>query len=321
MQSCSHADHLDAPVRTLGQARRDGERLDLDALGHGLGQLVLTRRHLVAGPPVEDRHGPGAKAPCNPCRVYRGVPSPDHHDSFSDIQWVAPLGRLEELQCIHDLMKVLTRYSEGEAEARSDSDEKGIEPCRFELGELDIPPHLSPRLDADAGRLEQTHLGPYHIIRQPALGYGEAEHPPDPLLGLEYRHLVPPEAEIVGCGQARRSGPDHSDLSALLFHLLEAPAHELPGATAHPLIRQDGVGQEPLDPVYRHRLVHAAPAAHRLAGTVAEAPHGGRNGDSLSDQIEGLAVPAGIGEGHVPWNADVGGTAECARSRPVLGNG
>ena len=110
------ADELDAGdlavlAEDLDRAR---EELHPDALALGLAELLLVDHELGPRPPVGDRHVLRAVAQARARAVHRGVATADDDDVVADLDRLAEVGLLHEVDAVLDAVEVGTRDVEGD---------------------------------------------------------------------------------------------------------------------------------------------------------------------------------------------------------------
>ena len=105
------ADELDAGELAVlaEELDRAGEELHPDALALGLAELLLVDHELGAGPPVDDRDVLGAVAEAGPRAVHRGVAAADDDDVLADLERLAEVGVLHEVDAVLDAVEVRAR--------------------------------------------------------------------------------------------------------------------------------------------------------------------------------------------------------------------
>ena len=118
------ADELDAgDLAVLAEdLDRAGQELHPDALALGLAQLLLVDDELGAGPPVDDRDALGAVAQARPRAVHRGVAAADDDDVGADLERLAEVGLLHEVDAVLDALEVGARDVERDRVHRAGGD-------------------------------------------------------------------------------------------------------------------------------------------------------------------------------------------------------
>jgi len=124
---------------------------------------------------------------------------------------------------------------------------------------------------------------------------------------------MPAPGKVIGTGQAGRAGPDDGHLTAGLGLFLD---EGLPGGLKVALFRHQA-----LDVADGQGGFHLAAAAFGLAGMGADAAQGGRQGQDVQNDFQGLLPAALAGQGHVTVGVDVGRTGQDAGADPLLGQG
>ena len=132
---------------------RAGEELHPDALALGLAQLLLVDDELGPRPAVDDRHALGAVAEARPRAVHRGVAAADDDDVGADLERLAEVGLLHEVDAVVDAFEVGAGDVERHGVHGAGGDGDGVE-VALELLEGDV--HADRRVvderDARAAR-------------------------------------------------------------------------------------------------------------------------------------------------------------------------
>ena len=123
---------------------RAGQELHPDAFALGLAQLLLVDDELGAGPPVDDRDAVGAVAQARPRAVHRGVAAADDDDVGPDLERLAEVGLLHEVDAVVDALEVGARDVERDRVHRAGGDRDRVE-VALELVERDVDARSSCR--------------------------------------------------------------------------------------------------------------------------------------------------------------------------------
>ena len=105
-----HAGHVAVLAEDLDRA---GEELHADALALGLAELLLVDDQLAARPAVDDRDVVGAVAEARPRAVHRGVAAADHDDVLADVELLAEVRLLHEVDAVVDALRGRRRGRRG----------------------------------------------------------------------------------------------------------------------------------------------------------------------------------------------------------------
>ena len=140
------ADELDAgDLAVLAEdLDRAGEELHPDALALGLAQLLLVDDELGPRAPVDDRDVLGAVAQARPRAVHRGVAAADDDDVLADLERLAEVGLLHEVDAVVDAVEVGAGDVEGDRVHRAGGDGDRVE-VALELVERDVDRRSSCR--------------------------------------------------------------------------------------------------------------------------------------------------------------------------------
>ena len=94
-----------SPMSSIGLTRNSR----LHALALGLAQLLLVHDELGAGPPVGDRHVLGAVAEAGARAVHRRVAAADDDDVAADLELLAEVRQLHEVDAVLHAVEVRAR--------------------------------------------------------------------------------------------------------------------------------------------------------------------------------------------------------------------
>ena len=206
------ADELDAGhVAVLAEdLDRAGEELHPDALALGLAELLLVDDQLAPGPAVDDRDVLGAVAEARPRAVHRGVAAADDDDVLADVELLAEVRLLHEVDAVVDALEVGAGDVERDRVHRAGGDRDRVE-VALELVERDV---LADRRVEDERHPEPLDESDVHLDRlaRQAERRDADEHRP-----AAVRQRVEdgaPEAlhrQLAGDGDPGRPGPDDRD--------------------------------------------------------------------------------------------------------------
>ncbi len=260
-----------------------GEPPDGHALVEGLLQLLLVRRHDVAGPPVDDHGVGGAEAPRRAGGVHRRVAPAVDGDAAAELDLALLVGRAQETERVEDPAGVARRDVGALGQLGTDAEEDRVEAALAPLL-VEIADRVSElQLDPDAH--DPADLGVEDVAGQAVGGDAVAHHAPRLLVGVGHDDVVAESGELVGAGEAGGAGADDEHATSRR----DGRGGELPA----PL--QRNVAEEALDGVDPDRLVELAAVAGRLARVVADPPHGRRERVVLDEAAPRPLVVAGLG--------------------------
>ena len=136
--------------------------------------------------------------------------------------------------------------------------------------------HTGLYFDPDAQKL--LDLPVQHFSRKAVIRDSVPEHSAQFFPLLQYRHIMPHQAEIVGCADAAGTAADHS--------------YPFSGSNSRHRKRHIScmVYCETLQSPDVHRIVHHRPAAAHFAGMLADQAADSRHGIILSYEADGIPV-------------------------------
>ena len=189
---------------------RAGEELHPDALALGLAELLLVHDELGAGAPVDDRHPVRAVAQARPRAVHRGVAAADDDDVGPDLERLAEIGLLHEVDAVLDALEVGPGDVERDRVHRAAGDGDAVE-VALQLVEGDV--HADRRVvdEADAEALDEPDVHLDRLARQAEGRHADEHRPACERQAVEDRDLVALGRQLASDGQAGRPGTDDRD--------------------------------------------------------------------------------------------------------------
>ncbi len=185
---------LDLKLRTL--ERGDGAQpVDTHAFALGVGRLLLVRRHLLAGAPVDDDRLFGAEPARHPGRVHRGVAAAVDRDPLADVGRLAGGHVAQEADGVEDRPRITRRNVDPLGQVRADRDEHGIEAAAPPLGVEVAHPVAGHHAHAHLG--DAGDLGVEHVTRHPVGGNAVTHHAAGLVTRVADLDLVPEPGEVV----------------------------------------------------------------------------------------------------------------------------
>ena len=273
-----HADagHQQAAVLPLDSSRRC-QKLDVYSFFQGLLHFDLVRGHLCPAAPVEDLHllrpesqgGAGCIDGYVSSSYHSNLPAQGGPKSQVDLS--------EEGGPINHPGDIAAGYSHAEALVCSNGQEDSLV---AHLKEQVQRYHSSVCPDFDAYLGQPLDFGVDYVSGKAVLGNADTQHASQLGMGFENGSRVAALSQIVGAGQACRTGADYGDLlGAIGFRVgLDHPvATELDGK---PLQCPDSDG-----------VVHLATPAGLLAGMRTDMGADGGKGVAIPDNLECLHDP------------------------------
>ena len=144
---------------------RAGEELHPDALALGLAELLLVDDELAARPAVDDRDVVGAVAQARPGAVHRRVAAADDDDVLADVQLLAEVGLLHEVDAVVDALEVGAGDVEGDRVHRAGGDRDRVV-VGLELVERDVLADRRVEDERHAQPLDQPDVHLDRLARQ-----------------------------------------------------------------------------------------------------------------------------------------------------------
>ena len=204
--------HFTATARpSLTTTSSGADRNSYDhALVLGLGDLVLDRRHLLAGAPVEQRHV--RAEPARGARgVDRGVAAADDDDLVADVDLLADPDALQEVDAGEAVRGILALDAEVDALLGADRQVHGLE-VAAQVVHRNVAADLHPEAQLHAEVEDRLDLGVEHLVRQPVARDAVAQHAAALGGALEHRHGVAAARQLVGAGEPGGAAADDRDL-------------------------------------------------------------------------------------------------------------
>src|SRR5215213_6261102 len=235
---------------------RAGEEFHPDALALCLAELLLVNDQLAAGSAVDDRDVLGPVAEAGPGAVHGGVAAADDDDVLADVQLLAEVRLLHEVDAVVDAFEVGTRNVEGDGVHRAGRDRNAVE-VALELLERDVLADRRVEDERDPESLDEPDVHLDCLARQAERRDADEHRPAAIGQRVEDGDLEALHRELAGDRQAGRPGAHDRDALVarrdLGHHVRDArrlvPLHE------EPLHRPD-----------RERTVDVASPARPLAG-------------------------------------------------------
>ena len=189
---------------------RAGEELHPDALALGLAQLLLVDDELGAGAPVDDRDALGAVAEARPRAVHRGVAAADDDDVGPDLERLAEVGLLHEVDAVVDALELGARDVERDRVHRAGRDRDRVE-VALELVERDVHADRRVEDEPDAEPLDEPDVHLDRLARQAERRDADEHRAAAVRQAVEDRDLVALRRELAGDGEPGRPGADDRD--------------------------------------------------------------------------------------------------------------
>ena len=184
------------------------------------------------------------------------------------------------------VLGVLARNTGKAATLAANSHVEGFKALRAQLVERHVATDLHAIAELGTHQANDLDLGLNDVLLQLKAGNAVGEHATRALILLEHDGLVALLGQVERAGQARRTGTDDGDL------LVEAAGarrghhgRDIAGRGV-----QIALGDELLDLVDGHGLVHATAGAGVLAAAIAYAAADGRQRVLALDECQGLVV-------------------------------
>ena len=240
---------------------------DVRAVLDGLATLLLAGGHL--GLALQAEHLNMLRA--QTAGVARDIDSnvaAAHHDGAARQRVnLAAVDLAQEVDGHGHILGILTRNTGKAATLAANSHVEGLKALRAQLVERHIAADLHAVAELGAHQADDLDLGLDNILLQLKAGNAVGEHAARALVLLEHDGLVALLGQVEGAGQTSRTGADDGDL------LIEAAGarrgHHRRDITGRGV--QITLGDELLDLVDSHGLVHATAGAGVLTAAVAHA--------------------------------------------------
>ncbi len=262
-----------------------GEPFHRDALLQRLLELEIVRRHFLARAAIDDNRLGGAEPAGGAGGVERGVAAAVDDDFAAEQRRPLALHRAQEAHRVEDPRRPAGRDIGAPGDMGPDGEERRVEAAPahggFDVVDLGIEDELDPH------RHNAPDLGVEHVARQAIFGDAEAHHTAGQRPSLADRHPMAEAPQMIGGGEARRSGADDEHaLARFALRLVERPA-----------FGDRDVAEEPLDRIDADRLVDLGAVAGGFARVIADAAHHGGQRIVFGQGAPGVLVLAGLGMG------------------------
>ena len=180
-----------------------------------------------------------------------------------------------------------------------------------QLGQRDVFADLDTAADVNAQLPQNVDLGINDVFLELKRRDAVAQHAAGTLVFLKYGGLVALHCQKIGAGQTRGAAADDGDL--LRPRALQRRLDNV----GHVAVRgvQVLLGNELLDGVDGHGLIHGAAGAGVLAPAVADAPADGGEGVLLFNKRQRVAVAALRGHFQIALHGNVRGAGRLAGGR------
>ena len=278
-----------------------------DSLFQGLFHFPGAGRAFFLGLQHDHGHVGCAVAQGGAGRVDGHVAAAHHQHVVALWHRLAQAEVLQIAQGGHHVGAVLAVHVQLEAGRRAHAQEHRVKVV-LQVREGHVPPDGGVELDLHAHLGDLLHLLGQSLPRQAvgghAGGQGSARHGQ----GLVDHRLDPIAGQVVGAGQARRTGSHDGHLFAAGLHL----------GLGH-ILHAHLIGHQALDIADGDGLVHGHAAAGVLAGMGTDAPDGARQGQVLHDDGQALGELAHLGHLHIALYVQVGRAGYRTRGLVQLG--
>jgi hypothetical protein len=295
--------HLDGEL--LADVGDGAQPVHLDALALGLLALLLVRRHLRGGAPVDHDGLLGAEPLGDPGGVHGGVAAAVDGDPASDHRLLAGADLVQEAHRVDHPGGIHVRDVDLLGQVGADRHEDGVEPALgLLLGQVgDVV--VEHDLDAQVG--QPADLGVEDLARQPVLGDAVAHHAAGSVAGVVDLDLVAHHRQVVGSGQSGRAGADD-----------QHPVARADGrAGVGPALLDGQVSEVALHRVDRDGAVQVGAVAGHLAGVVADPAVDGGEGIVGGELAPRLLLLVGLDETQPLLDVLAGGAAGVAGGQHV----
>ena len=181
---------------------RAGQELHPDALALGLAQLLLVDDQLGARPAVDDGDAVGAVAEAGPRAVHRGVAAADDDDVRADLERLAEVGLLHEVDAVVDALELGARDVERHRVHGPGGDRDRVE-VALELLERDVDADRRVVDEPDAEALDEPDVHLDRLAREAERGDADEHRAAGVRQAVEDRDLVALGRELAGDGDDR----------------------------------------------------------------------------------------------------------------------
>ena len=245
--------------------------------------LEVVRRHAVAGAAIDDDRFGGAQALGGARGIDRGIAAAIDDDAAAEQRLVLAFHRAQHRDGVEHLRGGAGRNKGALADMGADGEEGGVELAGLH-GVEDVV-DLGVELELDADIEDPLHFRIEHVARQAVFRNAEAHHAAGGGPGIVDRHSMAHAAQMIGGGQAGRTGADDQHaLAAFRLRRRESPAA---------LDRL--VAEETLDRIDADGFVDLRAVAGGFAGMIADAAHHRGQRIVLRQHAPGVFVVAGFG--------------------------
>ena len=259
---------------------------DVRAVLDGLATLLLAGGHLGLALQAEHLNVLGAQTAGVTGDVDGHVAAAHHDGAAGQRVDLAAVDLAQKVDGHGHVLGVLARNTGKAATLAANSHVEGFKALRAQLVERHVATDLHAIAELGTHQANDLDLGLNDVLLQLKAGNAVGEHATRALILLEHDGLVALLGQVERAGQARRTGTDDGDL------LVEAAGarrghhgRDIAGRGV-----QIALGDELLDLVDGHGLVHATAGAGVLAAAIAYAAADGRQRVLALDECQGLVV-------------------------------
>ena len=277
------AGHVAVLAEDLDRAR---EELHADALALGLAELLLVDDQLGPRPAVDDRHVLRAVPERGPRAVHRGVATADDDDVLADLDRLAEVGPLHEVDAVLDALEVRAGDVERHGVHRAGGDRDRVD-VRLELLEGDVHADVRGVVELHAQPLDEADVHLDRLAREAERGDADEHRAAAVGQAVVDVDAVALHRELARDGDPGRSGADDRDLLRAGLDV----GHDVGDARC--LVPLD---EEALHRPDRERAVDVAAAAGALARGRADVRAHRRDRVRLAREDVALLEPALRGE-------------------------
>ena len=267
--------------------------------------LEVVRRHALARAAIDDDRL-GRAQPLGGARgIDGGIAAAVNHDAPAEQRLVFAFHRPQH----GDGIENFRGRTGGNIGALADMGADG-EKCRIEAAgfhAVDDAVDFAVELQHDAKVENSVDLGIEHVARQTIFGNSEAHHAAGKRTGLMDLDRMTHAPQVIGRGQARRTGADDQHaLAAVGLRRREFPA-----------VADRRVAEETLDRIDADRFVDMRAIAGVFAGVIADPAHHRRHRVVERQCAPGGLVVAGLGVVEPGLNIFAGRTGVVAGRQPI----
>jgi hypothetical protein len=189
---------------------RAREELHADALAFGLAELLLVDDELGAGPPVDDRDAIGSVPEARPRAVHRRVAAADDDDVLADLERLAEVRLLHEIDAVIDTVELGARDVEGDRVHRARGDGDRIE-VLLERLERDVLADRRVEDEPDAEALDEADIHLDRLAREAERGHPDEHRAAAIREAVVDGDLVALRRQLARDRDSRRSRPHDRD--------------------------------------------------------------------------------------------------------------